>query len=282
MTTSPSSFLFAVLVLCCCSYASAQGFTVGPSPNPLPVLQSSIWTIGNLSVEMYDRWYALDAAYDPQAVFAVAYLWMTHSTKKLVESQYFDDGDKMVAFVMNFAGRYIYAFDEWEAGRRENVSAPWTVYFNACEGNHSDTMQDLTMGMNAHINYDLPIATYQSGYAVKQWRNDYYHVNDLMAMVDDSVTHSLGRYDAQFYNTDFLSEVCFQGSIDFVTSWRTSAYATAVSYQAVGLSPAVPALQRASEASVAAAGAGMGVPYPYDTAPSRIAYCEANHYPLVL
>jgi hypothetical protein len=56
---------------------------------------------------------------------------------------------------------------------------------------YSDVTQDMTLGMNAHINYDLAIATFESGYAVPQWAPDYYRVNDLMNQIDGNVTHAL-------------------------------------------------------------------------------------------
>jgi len=282
-TTTKLRFLFA-LFLCSIFYFScvqSQGFTVGPSANPAPVTDAAIAKISNLSQVMYNMWYSYDAACDPKAVFAVAYLYMTANAKKLVEHGYFDDGDKMVDFVSTFAGRFLAATDSWEAGNTA-VSDPWHVYFAFLESNRSDVTQDLTIGMDAHINYDLPIAAYQQGYAVPAWTSDYYRVNDLMAQVDVNVTHALGRYDPEFYNTDWVSTAYFNASIDLVTSWRTSAYATAVGYQDCPppTSVTVPAAMHDCEISVAATGSGIARPYTYDTSPSRIAYCQANHYPL--
>lgn len=285
--------LVAFVVLSCACAAYGQGFTVGPSPNPRPVTQDAIRRITRIAQDMRNRWEALDADCDPRAVFAVAYLFMTANAKKLVQNRYFDDGNKMVDFVSAFAGRYISAFDAWQNGDQDDVSLPWAVYYNFLASNRSDVTQDITIGMNAHINYDLAIAAYEQGYAVPQWRDDYYRVNDLMAMVDDNVTHALGRYDPQFYNTDFVSLTYFQASIDFVTSWRSSAYATAVGYQTAatstgvvpvpGVTPlAVRTLQAANEVSIAATGQSIAIPYPYRTDTQRKAYCQANHYPLVV
>jgi len=276
-----SSLLVAVS-LCLLSCTDAQGFTVGPSTHPVPVLQSSMDRISSLASDMYSRWEALDAACDPKAVFAVAYLYMTASAKTLIANNYFDDGNKMTDFIETFAGRYISAFDNWAAGNQANVSAPWAVYFSFCESNRSDTTQDLTLGMNAHINFDLGVAAYEEGYAVPEWQDDYYRVNDLMADIDNNVTHALGRYDAQFYNTDWLSEAYFQASIDFVTSWRTTAYVSALAYQNALTPDAAQLLIDADEATVSVVAAGLAIPYLIPTAPSRIAYCQENHYPLVV
>jgi len=280
-TSTLLSLLFVLLLVC---YVSSQipTSTVGPSSHPAAVLPSSLYKIGNLSADMYARWLAYDTACDPKAVFTVAYLFMTANAKKLVENNYFDDGNKMVDFIMAFAGRFLDATNEWEKGHTRNVSLPWMVYFNSCESNRSDVTEDITIGMNAHINFDLAVAAYQQGYAVPEWQEDYFRINDLMAQVDDNVTHALGRYDPQFYNTDFVSGTYFEASIQLVTSWRTSAYTTAVGYQNALLPSLVPPLELANEISVGGVGQAIAVPYPCETAPSRIAYCQANHYPLVL
>lgn len=264
------------------SCASGQGFTIGPSTHPAPVSQSAITRTTNLATDMYNRWVALDAQCDPRAVFAVAYLFMTHNARILIQNNYFDDGNKMADFIETFAARYVDAFDSWEAGHRANVSMPWAVYFTHCASLRSDVTQDITIGMNAHINYDLAIAAYQEGYAVSQWRDDYYRINDLMAQIDPNITYALGRYDAQFYNTDFLSLVYFQASIDFVTSWRTSAYATAIGYKNALTSITRNLLIKTSEVATAATATGLAIPYPYRTDTTRVPYCHATRYPLVL
>lgn len=274
--------LFACFVIAANAAFPSINPMVGPSTNPAPVSQEAVWRIGNISANMYERWEAYDAACNPKAVFAMAYLFMTHNARNLVRDGYFDNGNKMVNFVTTFAARYIEAIDEWESGRTWNVSQPWAVYFSSLESNRTDVTQDITIGMNAHINYDLAIAAYQEGYAVPQWRDDYFRINDLMAQIDPNITHNLGRYDPQFYNTDFVSLVYFHASIEFVTSWRTSAYATAISYQNALTSVIRQTIRLANEVTIAAVSTGIAIPYPYQTAPDRIAYCQANHYPMVL
>eukprot|EP01113_Clastostelium_recurvatum_P009694 TRINITY_DN146_c0_g1_i2.p1 TRINITY_DN146_c0_g1~~TRINITY_DN146_c0_g1_i2.p1 ORF type:complete len:317 (+),score=97.69 TRINITY_DN146_c0_g1_i2:102-953(+) len=281
---APSSLLFVcVLVSSLLSVAYGQGvYRIGASANPATVTPQSITRITAIADDMYARWMTLDAQCDPRAVFAVAYLYMTANAKKLVVENYFDDGNKMVDFVSTFADRYISAFDAWDHGDQSTVSLPWAVYFTFLESNRSDVTQDITIGMNAHINYDLAIAAFEKGYAAPQWRNDYFRINDLMAMVDANVTLALGRYDAQFYNTDFVSQTYFFASIEFVTSWRSNAYLQAKTYALALTSLALRTLKSANEVSYATAGQTMAIPYPYRTDVQRVPYCMANHHPLIV
>lgn len=285
--------------LCRGQYPVAPPF--GPSAHPKAVSAAKIAKIQNLAAEMHNRWLVLDQTCDPRAVFAVAYLYMTHSAANLVSNGYFDDGNKMADFISNFAQRYITAYDNYAAGNMAGVSRPWAIYFNALTSNRSDVTQDVTLGMNAHINYDLGIVAYERGYARPNLTADYYRVNDLMAQVDLDITASLGRYDPQFYNTDFVSQTYFTASVQMVTSWRTTAYAEAVAYQTAadttgavtgvvtgivtgllggtnGVTGAtVASLQLASEAAAVAAAIPFAVPYPYSTAASRVAYCMTQN-----
>lgn len=41
------------------------------------------------------RWEALDADCDPNAVFALTYIYMTYGVKMLLAVDYFDDGNQM-------------------------------------------------------------------------------------------------------------------------------------------------------------------------------------------
>jgi hypothetical protein len=258
---------------------------VGPSTNPATVTAASIQKVSDLASEMYSRWEALDQACDPRAPFAVAYLFMTANARRLITNNYFDDGNKMADFIQTFATRYITAYDNWASNNTAGVSQPWQIAFSFAAGGHSDVTQDLTLGMNAHINYDLAIATFESGYAVPQWAPDYYRVNDLMNQIDANVTHALGRYDPQFYNTDFLSQAYFTGSVQFVTSWRTGAYTTAVAYQAASLltdplglgNTSLAALEATSETTAVAAAVPWAIPYLNSTAAARRAYCMTQN-----
>jgi len=271
--------------LACAGAQYSNPIQVGPSTNPAPVTNASIQKVSDLASEMYSRWEVLDQACDPRAVFAVAYLFMTANARRLITDLYFDDGNNMADFILTFATRYITAFDNWASNDTAGVSDPWQIAFNFGAAGHSDVTQDMTLGMNAHINYDLAIATFESGYAVPQWAPDYYRVNDLMNQIDGNVTHALGRYDPQFLNTDFLSEAYFTASVQFVTSWRTGAYATAVAYQAASVvtdplglgNTSLAALEATSEATAVAATIPLTIPYLNSTAPARYAYCMTQN-----
>ncbi len=157
MKISSSSLLVMLLAVVVVNASDSPYIFIGASSNPAPVTPQSVQKVSDLAAEMYSRWEALDQACDFRAVFAVAYLYMTASAKNLVQDLYFDVGNKMADFIpstlkapsiycptkmnkknktnihsfsLDFAARYIAAYDAWEAGNLNAVTGPWLVTFN--------------------------------------------------------------------------------------------------------------------------------------------------------
>ena len=180
---------------------------------------------------------------------------------------------------MNFAGRYTYAYDQWKLNNTCNVSGPWTVAFQTAAGQHSNVTQDLVLGMNAHINYDLAIIAYQQGYANLQMKDDFDRVNDLMTQIGPNITYALGsRYDPFLLTDNVLLDYFFSLTVQLIIQWRTAAWTTALSYQS-SLPVLVPSLMLTNEQAVSTVALALSFPYFVPTAPDRIAYCSANHAP---
>ena len=88
---------------------------------------------------------------------------------------------------MAFADLYIDALRIWQAGERP--SYPWQVALGACRGPHLPLLRYVLLGMNAHINFDLPqallavISTEEfDDPAVLTLRNaDHVHIDAILA-----------------------------------------------------------------------------------------------------
>lgn len=91
------------------------------------------------------------------AVFARAYLRMTqlYGFTREIPSYYQD-----VAYFNHvdavFARYYTEAYDGWKSGSRSAVPQSWLVAFDTAENELVSASGDLLLGMNAHINRDLP------------------------------------------------------------------------------------------------------------------------------
>jgi len=112
--------------------------------------------------EMTKRFNALRCDHD--STFAFTYLLTTEEYRRAVEDpQFFTDN----AFVNHqdavFARYYFDQFDDWHAGRRAEVSPAWRIAFHAAERQQVSGMGNVFLGMNAHVNRDLPFVLAEIG-----------------------------------------------------------------------------------------------------------------------
>jgi hypothetical protein len=197
---------------------------------------------------------------------------MTYGVKMFNSMSYFDDGNAMANLTVHFASRYIAAFDAYAAGNFSKVSGPWMSAFNWAASGHSNATENLLLGMNAHINYDLAIATYQMGYNTLERKPDYDRINDLLGYVMNNVSVDLGeRYDPTLLPSPIDALV-----LPLIISWRESAWTTSVLYAVSLLTDLLIAV---NEAAVTTATI-LFQPLRFEnTTSARIAYCQANHAP---
>ncbi|HWB17475.1 MAG TPA: DUF5995 family protein [Vicinamibacterales bacterium] len=88
-----------------------------------------------------------------------------------------------------FAARYFDALSRWLAGAGD-VPRSWTALFENRFAPKIERVQFALAGMNAHINYDLPLALITANQSLGQWparggpeRDDFERVNDILETV---------------------------------------------------------------------------------------------------
>jgi len=93
---------------------------------------------------------------DERQHFHGAYLRSTRSVLTAAANGDFLDADWTQRWGLAFAQLYMDAFDAWEAG--EEPPGPWQVAFEASRDPDITPLHHSLLGINAHINYDLPQA----------------------------------------------------------------------------------------------------------------------------
>jgi hypothetical protein len=88
--------------------------------------------------------------------FAALYKRMTIAVKQGINSNVFENGQRMEHLDINFAKRYIDAFYAYTNGAACTTS--WKFAFDSCKNDELIVMQHLLLGINTHINLDLAIA----------------------------------------------------------------------------------------------------------------------------
>jgi hypothetical protein len=182
--------------------------------------------------EMKARWRPLDRRCAHRAVFALTYLRTTQEFLRTVRNRprFFSDKRWINHEDAVFAELYFRAYDRYFAGRP--VPAAWRIAFETARSGDETAIGDLLLGMNAHINRDLPytlahVGLVKPGGASR--KADHDRVNAFLDRVIDPLQRELAwRYDAIFESTDAepspLEEV---GSLAAVRGMRENAWRNA-------------------------------------------------------
>jgi hypothetical protein len=141
---------------------------------------------------LLDAW---QAANDRRAIFLRCYAMMTANMLAALEAGEFGDATWVRRLLEHFAGYY---FAGLEAFQKQPDLAPaaWQLAFRKAAEPRSNALQNLLLGVNAHINYDLALAVAdqlgdewaaldEAGRASR--RLDFDHVNAIISRTVDSV-----------------------------------------------------------------------------------------------
>jgi uncharacterized protein DUF5995 len=100
------------------------------------------------------------ASGDERQHFLATYMRTTVAVKHEIELGGFVDADWTERWDIAFAVLYLDALDEWNA--KGTAPGPWRIAFEAANATpRVPPIRHLLLGMNAHINYDLPQALLQ-------------------------------------------------------------------------------------------------------------------------
>lgn len=130
---------------------------------------------------------------DRAGYFAVLYYCVTCRVKEGISKNEFDDGERMERLDVLFANRYLEAWHLWKAGKKPTAS--WEVAFRNAPLAPAIVLQHLLLGVNAHINLDLGIATAETmkGQPIKLIKGDFDRINAILKAMVDKVQNNMGK-----------------------------------------------------------------------------------------
>lgn len=133
--------------------------------------------------------------------FAALYYKVTAKVKEGIGKNEFENGPRMERLDVLFASRYLDALREWQQGRTPTQS--WKTAFEATRSSSLLVLQQLLLGINAHINLDLGIAaveaTQGSQFAATQGgqlddiQKDFDAINTIIGSLTFEVIHEIDR-----------------------------------------------------------------------------------------
>ncbi|MGE0133223.1 MAG: DUF5995 family protein [Blastocatellales bacterium] len=125
--------------------------------------------------------------------FAALYRKVTISVKEGIQTGRFEDGARMERLDMNFANRYLKAYDLHRANQIPTAS--WRLSFEAAGHWRPIVLQHLLLGMNAHINLDLGFAAVETcpGDQLLPLKRDFDEINRVLAELVQPVQDEIGE-----------------------------------------------------------------------------------------
>jgi hypothetical protein len=179
--------------------------------------------------EMERRFRSLGPACDHNAVFALAYLRTTQTYRwARDQSGYFADTPWVNHEDAVFAKYYFAAYDNWAAGARGDVPQAWLIAFDAAAARQVNGSGDLLLGMNAHVNRDLPITLAAIGMATPDGQSrkpDHNKVNQFLNTVLQPLLEELAaRFDSSILHIQTPYGVGYTGLFQTLAVWREQAW----------------------------------------------------------
>lgn len=155
---------------------------------------------------------------DRMGWFAAMYRRVTIAVREGIVAGRFEDAQRMVRFDAIFAQRFIRAWDEVQAGR--NPSRSWQVAFAGAKKRRLIIVQQLLLGMNAHINLDLGISAAtvarEFGQEIDELKVDFDRINVVLSELTNGF---VDQVDALSPWLKLLDQVGAREGDDVVIKW---------------------------------------------------------------
>ena len=232
--------------------------------------------------ELRERFAVLGQGCDHHATFTLAYLRTTQGFKwGRDQDGFFADNRWVNHEGAVFAEYYYRAYDDWVAGRRSAVPVAWLAALDAALARRITGPGDLMLGMNAHINRDLPYVLEAVGLTAADGSSrkpDHDKVNEILAAVMDPILAELiTRFDPDGFDAGITPSTV----LDLIVAWREQAWRNAVrlTNARTPFARALVVLDIESTAAATAAGLATLTSYvpPFTGTGPRDAHCAAHH-----
>jgi hypothetical protein len=162
---------------------------------------AQVSSLDELLALMERRLKRFDAARDNRAAFLRVYRTMTNGVRDKLGTDYFIDGAWIERVAVRFAWWYFDALDRYD--RADRAPPAWAFAFDTARRRRGFLLQDILLGMNAHINNDLPLVVDQilrdeaddkSLTRMIRRRFDHDQINRVLNLVIPAVEHEVARH----------------------------------------------------------------------------------------
>jgi hypothetical protein len=169
---------------------------------------------------------------DHRAVFDTTYLLLTEVFRKTMvdEPHFFQDNRYLIWEDTLFANYYFRTLSRYAAG--ESVPAAWKLALDAAHSGDADAAQDMLLGINAHVQRDMPYVVASLGMRFRDGASrkpDHDAVNEILRRAYEPIVHEIAaRYDS-FVSLSNSSATPADniGGLEAVKGWREGVWRNA-------------------------------------------------------
>jgi hypothetical protein len=226
---------------------------------------------------------------DHNAMFSLLYLKVTQTYRDEVGAagDFFSDE----AFVNHedavFASYFFKAKDDYVNGHRDRVPLAWQIALDAARDKSISGMGDLMLGVNAHVNRDLPYVLAAIGLVKPDGSSrkpDHDLVNEILYdAYGPAIAEGAARLDPSVgssYPTPLAATLGYNGGMAAIQAWRESAWRYAERLESAPNAAARTEVSQEIESYAAGQAQAIRTATQYgplDSSASRDAYCAGHH-----
>jgi hypothetical protein len=233
--------------------------------------------------EMTKRFKPLSDSCSHNALFSLLYLRVTNHVGEAVRTPgRFDDPGFISHEDAVFASYYFNAFDAYKNGNLVATPGAWKIAFDAARDHSVQGIGNLLLGMNAHINRDLPFVLYSIGLTAPDGSSrkpDHDEINKVLyEAYDPAIAEGARRFDDSL--TQYTGENASDSGIQSVIAWREEAWRNAERLAAASSDAERAAIGQQIEAAATLEAQLLKAAYSYgpgQTSAQRDAFCAAHH-----
>jgi hypothetical protein len=240
----------AAAALAVVALASPAAATASQDPNPpwpqllppRPITDSTqpgpVWRCHKASLKCIDRTIArmkrLQAQFacDHRAVFATTYLLLTEQIRDTIlrDPHYFHDNRWLIYEDTVFANYYFRSIEANAHGKP--VPGAWQIAFDTAAKGDANGAQDMLLGINAHVQRDMPYVVASVGLRTKKGKTrkpDHDVVNQILSDAYEPIVSTIGkRYDSIVTITNASwNPLDDFGGLEMVKGWREGVWRNA-------------------------------------------------------
>jgi Family of unknown function (DUF5995) len=237
--------------------------------------------------QMTSRFDPLASSCDHNAIFSLTYLRVTQAYRQAIDQPFFDDTQFVNYEDTVFAHYYFAAFDAFSSGQIADVPPAWRVAFEAAANHTVSAAGDLLLGINAHVQRDLPFVLYAVGLVAPDGSSrkpDFDRVNIILNSVTDPLISEIARrFDPTIDDPEVPGSIDEAALFQILVAWREDAWRNA---EALAAAPTPEArdlvaaqIESNAETEAKTIVASTAYPPPPLSAGSgpRDAYCAIHH-----